>query len=158
MRLAVLNSYNTGWCFRMDPLRLRQIDSALWPAAAGVARLGSLLGRLRCVEGRPLILRPGGMGDLILMCVAAEELGYDPREFFWVIERRSSVWAQHLGLDYFCYDSELLGSHWRLAGRFTTVINSEQFFGLSQATALLACRRGEGHRPGRLKPSRRSRL
>jgi hypothetical protein len=36
----------------------------------------------------------------------------------------------------------LLGSHWRLAGRFTSVINSQQFFGLSQATVLLACRRG----------------
>jgi hypothetical protein len=126
----------------MDTLRLRQIDRALWPAAAVAARLGSLLGWLRRAEARPLILRPGGMGDLILLCVAAEELGYNPREFFWVIERRSSVWARHLGLDHICYDGGLLASHWRLMGRFTTVVNSEQYFGLSQATALLACGRG----------------
>jgi len=85
------------------------------------------------------------MGDLIVLCIAAEQIGCDPKEFFWVIERRSKVWAKHLGLDYMCYDEGLLDRHWRIAGRFTVVINSEQYFGLSQATALLAC--GGGAQP-----------
>jgi ADP-heptose:LPS heptosyltransferase len=45
-------------------------------------------------------------------------------------------------LDYVCYDGHLVAQHARIAGRFSTVINSEQRFGLSQATAVLACARG----------------
>jgi hypothetical protein len=82
------------------------------------------------------------MGDLILLCVAVENLGRDPRQFFWVIERRSSAWARHLGLDYVCYDEHMAAQHARIAGRFSVVINSEQRFGLSQATAALACGKG----------------
>jgi hypothetical protein len=124
----------------MNPLALKRIDRALWPAAMAVAKAGAFLLRGRRPDPRPLILRPGGMGDLILLCVAAEELGCDPRRFFWVIERRSSVWARHLGLDYLCYDDGL-APHWKIAGRFSVVVNSEQRFGLSQATAALACGR-----------------
>ena len=75
----------------MDPLTLKKMDGALWPAAVAVAKAGAFLLRARRQDPRPLILRPGGMGDLILLCVATEELGCDPRRFFWVIERRSSV-------------------------------------------------------------------
>src|SRR5262249_1746783 len=71
-----------------------------------------------------------------------EQLGFQPSEFYWVIERRSRVWARHLDLPHVCYDESLAGVHWQLAGRFRTVINSEQYFGLSQATALFACGRG----------------
>jgi hypothetical protein len=91
---------------------------------------------------RPLIVRPGGMGDLILLCIACEELGIDLQQPLWLIEQRSRAWAEHLGLDYLCYDSAPLETHWRIAGRFRRVINSEQRFGLSQATALLARRTG----------------
>lgn len=125
----------------MNPLVLKTVD-ALWPAALTIAKAGAFLLRFRRQDPRPLILRPGGMGDLILLCVAAEQLGCDPKDFFWVIERRSGVWARHLGLDHICYDDHLAVQHWKIAGRFKIVINSEQFFGLSQATAKLACGRG----------------
>ncbi len=125
----------------MDTLRLRAIDRSLSFPALLTARTGSLLLRGRTPDPRPLIVRPGGMGDLILLCVAAERLGFDPREFYWVIERRSAVWARHLRLEYVCFDEGLVAQNWKLAGRFATVINSEQLFGLSQATALLACGR-----------------
>ena len=121
---------------------LKAMDRALWPAAVAAGKAGSLALRGRRQDARALILRPGGMGDLILLCVAAEELGCDPRTFFWVIERRSSAWARHLGLDYLCYDERPLVNPARIAGRFGLVINSEQRFGLSQATAALACGRG----------------
>jgi len=127
----------------MDTLKLKAADRMLWPAAVVAARAGSLLARFRRLDPRPLILRPGGMGDLIFLSIAAEQLGFDPKLFFWIIERRSSVWARHLGLSFLCYDDGLVTRHLRIAGRFRTVINSEQYFGLSQATALLA-RAGEG--------------
>jgi hypothetical protein len=82
------------------------------------------------------------MGDLILLCVAIEELGLNPREFAWVIERRSAPWARHLGITFVCYDETPLRTQWRLAGRFATVVNTEQRYGLSQFTALLARRDG----------------
>lgn len=125
----------------MGPATLKKMDRALWPAAVTAASAGARFLR-RSQDGRPLIVRPGGMGDLIMLCVAAENLGRDPREFFWVIERRSSVWARHLGLDYLCYDEHPLVNPARIAGRFGLVINSEQLFGLSQAAAALACGRG----------------
>jgi ADP-heptose:LPS heptosyltransferase len=126
----------------MDPLTLRDLDRRFWPAATTIARLGSWCLRGRRQDSRPLIVRPGGMGDLIVLCIAVEQLGYKPTEFAWLIERRSRVWARHLGLEHVCYDEDLLRTHWQVGGRFRTVINSEQFFGLSQATALLACGRG----------------
>jgi hypothetical protein len=98
--------------------------------------------RFRGSDSRPVILRPGGMGDLILLTIAAEELGYDPKAFLWIIERRSRVWARHLGLHFLCYDEDFAHAHWRIAGRYVNVINTEQRFGLAQATALLACGRG----------------
>lgn len=125
----------------MNTLTLREMDRSLWLPAVIAAKAGSLLFRSRIQDPRPLILRPGGMGDLILLCIAIEELGHDPRKFFWVIEKRSSIWAKHLQLDYACFDDNLLRQNWKIAGRFPTVINTEQFFGLSQATALLACGR-----------------
>jgi hypothetical protein len=125
----------------MDTLALRRIDAALWPAAAAVGKIASWCMRFRPSDQRPLILRPGGMGDLIVLCIAVEQLGLDPRAFFWVIEHRSKIWARRLGLPHVCYDDGIVRQNWRLAGRFGTVINSEQFFGLAQATALLACGR-----------------
>ncbi len=125
----------------MNPRALKKLDSAAWPATLAMARLASLCLR-RPRDPRPLVIRPGGMGDLILMCVAAEELGLDPHAFYWLIERRSRVWAERLGLDYLCYDDGIASRHWEIAGRFTTVINSEQRFGLSQSAAVLARRRG----------------
>jgi ADP-heptose:LPS heptosyltransferase len=126
----------------MAPETLKKLDSALWPAAVAPARAAAFFLRGRQPDPRPLVVRPGGMGDLILLCVAIENLGRHPRDFFWLIERRSRVWARHLGLDYLCYDERPLARHLRIAGRFALVINSEQRFGLSQASAALACGRG----------------
>jgi ADP-heptose:LPS heptosyltransferase len=122
----------------VDPLRLKGADRTLWRAAILAAKAAGTLSIARQPEPRPLILRPGGMGDLILCCIAAENLGFSPDDFYWIIERRSRAWADHLGLEYLCYDTELIRRHWQIAGRYQTVINSEQLYGLSQATALLA--------------------
>jgi len=78
------------------------------------------------------------MGDLILLCVAVEALGRDPRELAWLIESRSAPWARHLGLDFVCYDQAPLRTHRRLVGRHAIVVNTEQRYGLSQAAGVLA--------------------
>src|SRR5262245_36864653 len=94
----------------MNPLMLKRADRALWPAAVTAAWAGKRVmhRKARPRQRRPLVVRPGGIGDLILLCVAIEHLGYEPNEFIWVIEKRSRVWADHLELDYYCYDDETL--------------------------------------------------
>jgi ADP-heptose:LPS heptosyltransferase len=127
----------------MDTQRLlKKLDPVVWwPACV----LGYFLGRLSFAakrSDRPLIIRPGGMGDLILLCIALEEEGLDGRRFQWLIETRSKKWADYLSLDYRCYDENLFRTLWGMAGRFPVVINSEQRFGLAQAAAEMAVARG----------------
>jgi len=120
---------------------LKKFDSILCPPCC---ILGQALGTLfhdRTSSDRPLIVRPGGLGDLIVLCISLEELGLDPRNFHWMIEKRSKDWADHLSLDYSCYDANSFANLWKLAGRFSIVINSEQHFGLSQAAAVVALAR-----------------
>ena len=80
------------------------------------------------------MIRPGGMGDLIVLQAAAEHLGIDPvKDVSWLIESRSAPWAERQGLRYYCYD------RWddvrRLIQRdpWKLLANSEQRYGLSQA-------------------------
>ena len=127
----------------MDTLYLRRLDRWLWPLAVRLGRLGASLTPRRPDTTRPLILRPGGMGDLILLCVAIEELGLDPRGFAWLIEGRSAPWARHLGLEFACYDEAPLRTIQGLAASHSVVVNTEQRYGLSQAVAVLA-RSGAG--------------
>src|ERR1043166_6030136 len=122
---------------------LVRLDPWLWAAAVRFGTLGASLFVLRKdPASRPLMVRPGGMGDLILLCVAVEALGLTTDRFFWLIEQRSAPWARRVGLEFSCYDDSPLRTHLRLAGRHPLVINTEQRFGLSQATAILTRQRG----------------
>lgn len=118
---------------------LKTLDRWLSRPALAVGRL--LPRPARAQDERPLIVRPGGMGDLICMCMALESLGLDPRTVSWLIETRSRPWADHLGLGARCYDAEPLATL-REAGRYRVVVNSEQRYGLAQATALALTGRG----------------
>jgi len=114
---------------------LKRIDPYAWlPAVAAASGLRRFSGS-PAADDSTVILRPGGMGDLIILCAAAEDLGLNLKQFFWVIERRSQLWAEYLKLSYVCYDPLL--PMLDLAGGFSTVINTEQRFGLSQALANL---------------------
>lgn len=76
------------------------------------------------------------MGDLILAQLALEFLNIDYRKLDWIIEQRSAPWADYTHLNYVCYDGPLrLIAH--KAACYETVINTEQYFGLSQAIASL---------------------
>lgn len=121
-----------------DKSFLKSMDASLTPLGCGVA---SMLRPLASAFHKPediLIIRPGGMGDLVLMTLAAEFLGLNPKSFTWLIEKRSSLWAEHLGLKYYCYDTSRLRTLKSVVGAFKLVINSEQLFGLAQAYAELA--------------------
>ncbi len=88
-----------------------------------------------------LIVRPGGMGDLIMAQLAGEILGLDVNEPTWLIEGRSAGWAQHLGLRHRTYDRGLPALAVDVAGRYRRVVNTEQRFGLSMAFARWATAR-----------------
>jgi heptosyltransferase-2 len=115
---------------------LKKFDRALGPVARIV---GSCLPKVhRKLHPLPLVIRPGGMGDLICSDIALQELGLDAHDFLWLIEKRSRPWAEYRDLPFLCYDQHLpsaLGKIWR---RHSLVINTEQLFGLAQGCALLA--------------------
>lgn len=118
---------------------LKVIDAVAAPAAALVGDLVALAGRRTARDPRTLVVRPGGMGDLIAAQIAVEELGRDPRaDVLWLIEQRSAAWATHMELPHDCYDAGMAAMLRRIAGRHAVVVNTEQRFGLSHATARAA--------------------
>jgi ADP-heptose:LPS heptosyltransferase len=119
---------------------LKGLDAILYP---GACLLASVLPRPdRALSGQPLILRPGGLGDLICADIALQELALDARDFTWLIESRSKPWAVYRGLPHFCYEENPLKTLGQVRGRSSLVINTEQFFGLTEAYALLARAKG----------------
>lgn len=109
---------------------IRGLDQLLWPLALLVARVLAKLPRTQ--EQTPVLVRPGGMGDLICVHIAMEQVGLDPRQFVWVIEKRSLPWVTMMGLRH-----ELIGLRLiRFVGKFQTVINTEQHYGASQIIAV----------------------
>ena len=76
-----------------------------------------------------LVVRPGGMGDLILLTLALEL--YDPNfreNYFFIIETRSEPWARFLNLKYSVYTD--YRNFWKLP-RFKKTYNTEQRYGLA---------------------------
>lgn len=91
----------------------------------------------------PIVLRPGGLGDMVLLTRAAVEAGIDLASICWVGERRNTQWTRYLGLPAYEYDS--LSAFRRLlsgALRSRTVLNSEQTFGLAALFAARLTARG----------------
>ena len=97
---------------------------------------------MRELSTKPLIVRPGGLGDLICADVALQELALDARDFAWLIESRSQPWAAHRSLPHLCYDVNPGKTVGQVRGRHSLVINTEQLFGLAEAYALLARAKG----------------
>lgn len=119
---------------------LKSLDAILYP---GACLLSSVLPRPdRTLSGQPLILRPGGLGDLICADMALQELALDARDFTWLVERRSKPWALFRGLPHWCYDENPLKTLPQVWDRYSVVINTEQFFGLTEAYALLGRAKG----------------
>lgn len=86
-----------------------------------------------------LIIRPGGMGDLIILCHALKKNNKSLEDYTWIIEKRSELWAKHLKLKYICYDKDPINTFLRNFGKYKEVYNTEQRFGLSQIYSYACC-------------------
>jgi ADP-heptose:LPS heptosyltransferase len=99
---------------------------------------------LRRIVGLPArpnlgcIIRPGGLGDLVILTMAALRSGIDIWRIVWIVEKRNKPWCELLKMPFIAYDE---GPGMRLAAKsregFAWVIDSEQTFGLS---GVFACR------------------
>lgn len=76
-----------------------------------------------------LLVRPGGLGDLVLLTHSLRAFTNDLSHFTFLIETRSEEWAKFLRLNYVCYDRSPLKI--LLTKKFHTVVCTEQFFGLA---------------------------
>ena len=119
---------------------LKSLDAILSPGASLLASV--LPGAGRALPGKTLILRPGGLGDLICADIALQELALDARDFTWLVERRSKPWALFRHLPHLCYDENPLKTLRELRNQYDLVINTEQLFGLTEACALLGRAKG----------------
>lgn len=119
----------------------RGLDAILYPEACFLtARLPK---PKRALPGKPLILRPGEMSNLVCADIALQELGLDSRDFNWIIGRRARPWAIYRGIAHLCFDEQSVQTSKKVWDRYPLVINTEQFLGLTEACALL-CRTDEG--------------
>lgn len=110
-----------------NKLKLIQvIDRIAWPTALLLSSVSRAVSRK--TTNTPVIVRPGGMGDLICLQMAIEHQGLDPLAFHYIVEKRSAVWAEHRKLSFEVISFRLLFK----VGKFNTVINSEQKYGISQ--------------------------
>lgn len=119
----------------------RLIRSLDWFLAFGILLSGCFVRPLAALFRRhpagTLIVRPGGMGDLIYTRMAEEYLALE-HPVIYLIERRSEVWAKHYGLNYILYDVNPLLTLFRLAGSFLTVVVTEQRYGAACAYGWVA--------------------
>ena len=78
------------------------------------------------------IVRPGGLGDMVLLTKAVIELGLDPSGFSWFAEKRNSIWLEYLGVPFRHYhEAGVLLEVGLGKSKFEKVICTEQFHGLA---------------------------
>lgn len=78
------------------------------------------------------IIRPGGLGDMVLLTRALQEEGFDLNHFTWIGEKRNTPWLDYLGIPYSDYSNPIYFLDiMRGKFKFNYVINSEQHYGLS---------------------------
>ena len=51
---------------------------------------------------RPCVVRPGGLGDLVILTRALIELGVSPTSVDWLVEKRNAIWLEYLGVERMC--------------------------------------------------------
>lgn len=123
----------------MSTLWLRSLD---WISRAAPARewiTGRYFGTIENVA----VLRPGGLGDLVVLTRAALKLSIDIRQILWVVERRNAPWAEYLNIPHLLYDRPTdFTALLRGRRRFHVVLNSEQFHGLATLFAARLARPG----------------
>ena len=115
---------------------VRGLDALLYPEACFLS--SGLPKPERAPSAKPLVLRPGSLGELVCADIALQEIGLDSRDFNWLIDQRSSPWANFRGMAHLCYEEKPLKNSKKVWDRYSLVINSEQFFGLPEAYAIMS--------------------
>ncbi len=107
---------------------LRSIDGLAKIIPTSLLRFGNNYS----TEYPTAVIRPGGLGDLVVLTRAAIELEVDITKLFWLVEKRNKPWLDYLGISSCCYDS-FDGIKTILCGtkQFRTIINTEQYHGLA---------------------------
>jgi hypothetical protein len=111
---------------------LKKIDCFLCYILIPLAYFLRLLFLYKKKSKKTLIVRPGGMGDLVTLTHAVKKLKLKLDDYDFLIEKRSEHWARYLNLNYVCYDDRPIRTLFSLSSKYLKVINSEQRYGLSQ--------------------------
>jgi len=134
----------------MSPGGLKRLDRFLGSCAPGLVHalrpllsLPFLPQRPGKPNPKPLLVRPGGLGDLVCLHMAMEAAGLDIRQYRFLLERRSEPWAVLHGLDYLSYDGSEVKALLQERCASADVVCTEQRFGLALAFAE-ACRAPNG--------------
>lgn len=97
-------------------------------AAAGGKLFNGLPGQLGD-KSKPVIIRPGGLGDMVLLTEACRQLRIPLNSFIWVCESRNACWLEWIG------GTEVRAylSKWSLRNLSSRVkvVNTEQLHGLA---------------------------
>lgn len=77
-------------------------------------------------DDKCLVVRPGGMGDLILFDLAIRMADFDVNSFIFIIQKRAEPWAKFRNLNYVLLDQNFL--KFLFFSKYKYVICSEQYF------------------------------
>lgn len=117
--------------WKIEAIRILDVLSPLIAGAVRLARLVRINSSPQPESCDVLIIRPGGMGDLICLVEAINNLGIEVNDFTFLIEKRSEAFATKEGLNYVIFKK-----FWTLRKkRFTVVIDSEPRYGASRVIA-----------------------
>lgn len=117
---------------------LKSLDRLIMAALLLAVPAAWLLFRIfRRKKSGVALVRPGGMGDLICLEMAMEYAPLNHSETTYFIDARSAAWAGYRGLRAVRYDMKTIYVLLKHAGRFKTVVVSEQLFGSAAAFGLL---------------------
>jgi hypothetical protein len=115
---------------------LKGLDALLYPEACFLS--SGLPKPDRKPSAKPLILRPGSLGELVCADLALQEIGRDSRDFNWLIDLCARPWANFRGIPHLCYEENPIKNSEKVWDRYALVLNTEQFFGLTEAYAIMS--------------------
>ncbi|MES3037870.1 MAG: hypothetical protein V4736_08185 [Bdellovibrionota bacterium] len=109
---------------------LKTIDLGTWFPSATLFSFFNRIFPKSQKDRKIAVVRPGGLGDLVLLTMAIRDGGFNLAEFRFFIQKRAAPWAEYLKLDYIIVDDDLRDLTFH-RGRYVQVINTEQLFGLA---------------------------
>lgn len=122
----------------MREKKLKSLDHVIMAALLLAVPTAWLLCRIfRRKRSGIALIRPGGMGDLICLEMAMKHAPIASSEITYFIDARSAAWASYRQLRAVRYDIKTIYVLLKNAGRFKSIVVSEQLFGSAAAFGLL---------------------